>query len=266
MRRQSEQNCPPPSAAAVSHVSEPGRKKIYMKEQRHEPRSSLETNPLLAPWTEPFEAPPFDRIEPSHFAGAFDIALEAARAEVDAIAADPEPPSFENTIAALERSGRLLTRVSAAFSNLATAHTNTELEAIERDIAPKLARHRSSIYLNENLFRRVDALYARRGELGLNAEQGQVLKRYHATFLRSGGGLGPDKKARLAEIAEQLATLGTKFSQNVLASEQAYLLVLESKEDLAGLPPLALSAAAQTAADRGLPGKHGINLSRSTIN
>lgn len=226
---------------------------------------SLETNPLLAPWTGPFEAPPFDRIEPSHFAGAFDIALEATRAEIDAIAANPEPPSFENTIAALERSGRLLTRVSAVFSNLATAHTNTELEVIERDIAPKLARHHSSIYLNEDLFRRVDALYARRGELGLNAEEGQVLKRYHAIFLRSGGGLGPDKKARLAEIAEQLATLGIKFSQNVLAAEQAYLLVLESKEDLAGLPPLALSAAAKTAADRGLPGKHAISLSRSSI-
>jgi peptidyl-dipeptidase Dcp len=229
------------------------------------PDHSFETNPLLAPWTGPFEAPPFDRIEPSHFAGAFDIALEAAKAEIYSIAADPEPRSFENTIAALEKSGRLLTRVSAVFSNLATAHTNTELEAIERDIAPKLARHRSSIYLNEDLFRRVDALYARRGELGLNAEEGQVLKRYHATFLRSGGGLGQDKKARLAEIAEQLATLGTKFSQNVLAGEQAYLLVLESKEDLAGLPPLALSAAAKTAADRGLPRKHAISLSRSSI-
>ncbi len=143
---------------------------------------SIETNPLLAPWTGPFEVPPFGCIRPSHFIEAIDTALEAAKAEIEAIAANPEPPSFENTIAALETSGRLLRRISAVFFNLATAHTNAELEAIERETAPKLARHRNSIYLNEDLFRRVDALYAGRRELKLNAEQDQVLDRYHVIF------------------------------------------------------------------------------------
>src|SRR5580704_1392962 len=153
--------------------------------------SSCATNPLLEPWTGPFGVPPFDRLKPSHFGQAFEIALGLAQAETGAIATDPKPPSFENTIEALETSGRELTRISSVFFNLARADTNSELEAIEREIAPKLARHRSEIYLNGALFRRVDALYSRRGELGLNAEQARVLERYRIAFLRNGGGL-PD--------------------------------------------------------------------------
>ena len=141
----------------------------------------------------------------------------------------------------------------------------TRLEAIEREIAPKLAGHRSGIYLNSAMFQRVDALYSRRGKLGLNAEQARVLERYHIAFLRNGGGLPDEAKARLAAIVERLATLATKFGQNVLADEKAYVLVLAAKDDLAGLPASLVSAAAQTAADRGLPGKHGITLSRSSI-
>ena len=131
---------------------------------------SLKMNPLLAPWTGRFEAPPFDRIKPCHFVEAFKTALGLAQAEIADIAANPERPSFENTIVALERSGLLLKRISSVFFNLATADTNNEIEAIEREISPKLARHRSSIYLNETLFRRVDALYAQHRALGLDAE------------------------------------------------------------------------------------------------
>ncbi|MCI0735230.1 MAG: M3 family metallopeptidase [Beijerinckiaceae bacterium] len=222
-------------------------------------------NPLLAPWMGPFEAPPFDRLKPSHFGQAFEIALAEAQAGIAAIAANPEPPSFKNTIEALERSGGLLTRVSSVFFNLATADTNDEIEAIEREIAPKLARHRSDIYLNAALFRRVDALYARRGVLGLEAEQAQLLHRYHIAFSRNGAGRAEATKARLSEIAEQLAILGTKFAQNVLADEKAYMLVLAAAEDLAGLPAPVIVAAAKAAADHGFPGKHGITLSRSSI-
>jgi peptidyl-dipeptidase Dcp len=227
--------------------------------------TSCETNPLLEPWMGPFGAPPFDRLKPSQFGQAFEIALGLAQAETGAIAADPKPPSFENTIEALERSGRELTRICSVFFNLAGADTNDELEAIEREIAPKLARHRSEMYLNGALFQRVDALFARRAKLGLNAEQARVLDRYHIAFLRNGGGLPDETKARLAAIAERLAVLATKFGQNVLADEKTYLLVLAAKDDLAGLPASLVSAAARTAADRGLPGKHGITLSRSSI-
>ena len=188
--------------------------------------NSLAENPLLAAWMGPFEAPPFDRLKPDHFVSAFEAALAAAKAETGAIAANPAPPSFENTIEALERSGRSLTRVSAVFFNLASADTNDEFQAIEREMAPRLARHRSEIFMNGALFPRIATLHARGHELGLDTEQSRVLDRYHTAFVRNGGGLPDVTRARLAEISERLATLGTQFGQNVLADEKAYMLVL----------------------------------------
>ncbi|MGH6849393.1 MAG: M3 family metallopeptidase [Methylocella sp.] len=224
-----------------------------------------EPNPLFEPWTGPFGAPPFDRLKPMHFGQAFEIALGLAQAEIAAIAAGPNPPSFANTVEALERSGRDLTRIRSVFFNLARTDADDEIEAIEREMAPKLARHRSEIFLNDALFRRIEALHARREKLGLDAEQAQVLARYHIAFLRNGGGLPEATKARLAAIDERLATLGAKFGQNVLADEKAYVLVLADGDDLAGLPASLVSAAARTAADRGLQGSHGITLSRSSV-
>ena len=157
--------------------------------------AATETNPLLAPWTGPFEAPPFTRLKESHFEEAFETAFTRAKAEVAAIAEDPAAPTFENTIEALEKSGADLTRVAAVFFNLASADTNEALQAIEREIAPKLARHRSKIYLNESLFQRIAALHLQRDGLGLSAEQRQVLERYHIAFLRNGGGLPQERRA-----------------------------------------------------------------------
>jgi peptidyl-dipeptidase Dcp len=226
--------------------------------------SAADTNPLLEPWTGPFEAPPFDRFEPAHFRPAFDAALKAARAEIDAIAADPAPPTFANTIDALERSGRSLDKVGNVFFNLTGAHTNDELQAIEREIAPKLARHRTDTYLNEALFKRIDALKADEQKLGLSAEQARVLERYHLDFTRAGAGASPDAKARLAAIAEQLATLAAEFGQHVLKDEKDWLMLLD-EPDLEGLPDFFISSAARIAADRGHPGKYAVTLSRSSI-
>src|SRR5208283_3214001 len=131
--------------------------------------STADSNPLLESWTGPFEAPPFERIEPKHFRPAFDVALKASRAEIDAIAANPEPPTFANTIEALERSGRSLDKVASVFFNLAGAATNDELQAIEREIAPILSRHRSETYLNDALFKRIDTLKSEEDSLGLTA-------------------------------------------------------------------------------------------------
>jgi peptidyl-dipeptidase Dcp len=226
--------------------------------------SSVDTNPLLEPWTGPFEAPPFERIEPSHFRPAFDAALKDARGEIDAVAANPAPPTFANTIEAMERSGRSLDRVRNVFFNLASAATNDELEAIERNIAPMLARHRSETHLNEPLFQRIDALKAEGDKLGLSAEQARVLDRYHLNFTRAGAGLPPEAKARLAAIDERLATLATRFGQNVLADEKAWLMLL-SEDDLDGLPDFFIASAARTAAERGQTGKYAVTLSRSSI-
>ena len=221
-------------------------------------------NPLLQSWTGPFEAPPFDRIEPTHFRPAFDVALKDHRAEIDAIAANPEAPTFANTIDALERSGRSLDRVAKVFFNLAGAATNDELQAIEREIAPVLARHRSQISLNEALFKRIDALKARQDKLGLSAEQARVLERYHLDFTRAGAGAPGEAKARLAAIAERLATLAAQFGQNVLADEKDWLMLLD-EEDLAGLPDFYVASAARIAAERGHPEHFAVTLGRSSI-
>jgi peptidyl-dipeptidase Dcp len=226
--------------------------------------SPIDTNPLLEPWIGPFEAPPFDTFEPRHFRPAFDAALKATRAEIDAVAADPAAPTFGNTIAALERSGRSLDKVANVFFNLTGAHTNDELQAIEREIAPVLARHRSETYLNAALFERVDALKAHEDKLGLSAEQARVLGRYHLDFTRAGAGASPEAKARLATIAERLATLAAEFGQNVLKDEKDWLLLLE-KSDLDGLPDFFIASAARIAADRGHPGQYAVTLSRSSV-
>jgi peptidyl-dipeptidase Dcp len=227
-------------------------------------RFQIDTNPLLEPWTGPFESPPFDRFEPRQFRPAFDAALSQARAEIDGIAANPEPPSFANTIDALERGGRSLDRVASVFFNLVGAHTNDELQAIEREIAPVLARHRSETYLNEALFKRVDALKADAAKLELSAEQARVLDRYHLDFTRAGAAASSDAKARLAAIAERLATLGTEFGQHVLADEKDWLMLLD-QPDLEGLPDFFIASAARAAADRGHPGKYAVTLSRSSV-
>ena len=227
--------------------------------------ATLSANPLLGPWTGPFGLPPFESIAPEHYRPAFDTALAEQQGEIAAIANSPEEPSFPNTVEALERSGLRLKRVGGVFFNLAGSHTNDALQAIERDMAPVLAKHRNSIFMNEALFRRVAALYDRRDSLGLNPEQARVLDRYHTIFVRAGARLGAEEKKQLAAITERLASLGTQFSQNVLADEKSYQLVLEGEADLEGLPSFLRKPAAQAAEDRGLKGKHVITLSRSSI-
>ena len=209
--------------------------------------------------------PPFDRIVPEHFLPAFNRAFADNIKEVEAIAGTRAKPSFENTIEAMERAGRRLDRVSGVFYNLAGTDTNAAIQAIERKIAPRFAKHHSRIYQDAKLFKRVDALMQAKDELGLSEEQARVLERYHRSFVRAGAGLGPKARERMAAIAERLATLGTRFNQNVLADEQAYLLVLETEDELAGLPEALRAAAARTAAERGHKGKHAISLARSSI-
>jgi peptidyl-dipeptidase Dcp len=227
--------------------------------------ATLSGNPLLNPWSGPSGLPPFESIAPDHYRPAFDNALAEQRAEIAGIADSAEAPTFANTIEALERSGQTLKRVGAVFFNLAGSHTNEAIQAVEREMAPILAKHRNSIFMNEALFRRVDALHAQGAALGLTPEQARVLDRYHTIFVRAGARLGADEKQRLAAITERLASLGTQFAQNVLADEKSYRLVLDGDADLEGLPPFLREAAAQAAEECGLKGKHVITLSRSSI-
>lgn len=235
-----------------------------MTQQNHPPTEPAEPNPFFETWTDALEVPPFGRIAPGHFMPAFERAFAEHDADIAAVTAQAEAPTFANTIERLEASGKLLERVAAVFFNLASADTNDALLAIERDIGPKLAAHNQRILQNEPLFQRIDALH-RAPDAGLTAEQRRVLDRYHKMYTRAGAGLDAATKKRLAEIAERLAVLGTTFSQNVLADEQGYTLTLESEDDLAGLPDFVRAAARSAAAERGMEGKHVITLSRSSV-
>lgn len=222
-------------------------------------------NPLLQAWTGPFEVPPFDKVKIEHFAPAFDATMKRHLAEVESIAGADEPATFANTIEALELAGEDLGRVAAVFYNLAGTVTTPELQAIERDLSPKMAAHMTAISLNADLFNRVDELYERRSDFGLNAEQLRVLERHHRRFIRAGAKLDKAAKARMAEINGRLAALATSFGQNVLADEAGYELILESADDLAGLPEAAVQAAKAAADERGYEGKYVITLARSSV-
>ena len=221
-------------------------------------------NPLLSEWAGALELPPFEAIKTDHFRPAFDRALADHRAEINAIAENPAPADFENTIGALERSGRALERVASVFFVLAGADTSDGIEAIERDISPLLARHNNALYLNRALYSRIADLYDRRDVLSLDAEQARVLERYHTRFVRSGAALERPAQDRLAAVNERLASLGTQFGQNVLADEKSFTMVLE-EGDLVGLPEFARAAARAAADERGRPGKYAITLARSSI-
>ena len=201
-------------------------------------------NPLFEEWATPFGLPPFDRIRPEHFPPALDRGMEEEIADIAAIAHSPEPPSFANTVEALERSGRLLNTVGDLFHNLNSSATNKEIDAIARDYAPKLAAHRSKIALDPDLFARIDALYRQRATLGLAPDQLRLLERHHLRFVRAGALLGPAEKTRMAEITTRMASLHTHFGQNVLFDEDEWRLVLD-EGDLQGLPDFARHAGAE---------------------
>lgn len=224
-------------------------------------------NPLLTRWTPPFGMPPFEQIQASDFEPAFAQAMAEHLSEIDAIVQNPQAPSFDNTIVALERSGQALSQVSAVFYNLSASHTSEALQAVERVMAPKLAEHDSRIRLNTPLFKRIDAVHAQRTQLPLNAEGLRVLERYHLDFVLAGARLDEPQKARLAEISQALAGLYTDFSQNVLADEGAFSQVLSTEEELRGLPAFVRASARQAALARGLtdPQAHVVTLSRSSL-
>src|SRR5437899_8157322 len=236
-----------------------------MTEQTQVSAHEADDNPLLAQWSGPFAVPAFGRIKPEHFRPAFARAFAAHAAEVAAIAGNAQSPTFANTIDALEASGEALARAVDLFHLLAGAHTNDAILAFERELAPLKSKHWDRILMDETLFGRIGGLYRMRDRLALSAEQRRVLERYHVKFTRAGAALDAAAKTRLADINARLATLGTTFSQNVLADEQSYTLLLDGEEDLAGLPDFVRAAARAAAEERGFPGKHLITTSRSSV-
>jgi peptidyl-dipeptidase Dcp len=221
-------------------------------------------NPLLVPWQTPFETPPFSEIAPEHFIPAFERAFADHSAEIAAITHDPSVPDFANTITALERSGKLLNKVSAVFYDLVSAHSNPAILEIDREISLRMARHWSPIMMNAVLFGRIAMLHENRAGLKLTGEQMRLLERTYTRFHRAGAGLSDDAKKRMAEINERLAHLGTAFSHHLLGDEQDWSLEL-SEDDRTGLSDSFVASAKAAAEERGMAGKAIVTLSRSSV-
>jgi peptidyl-dipeptidase Dcp len=230
--------------------------------QAIDPRNAL--NPLLQVWDANFGLPPFSQILPVHFIPAFDQAFPQHLAEIDSIASLSELPSFNNTLAEFDRSGRLLERITLLFHNLTASETSDELRAVQLEMAPRMAAHENAIFMHAGLFARIDALHQQRAGLGLAADQLRLLERVHLDFVRAGARLRDHERVRYGEIMTELASLCTRFSQNILAEEAAYTLPLNGEADLAGLPPFVRDAARSAAQQRGLgPDAYVITLSPS---
>ena len=217
--------------------------------------SSMEQNPFFADYDTPFKVPPFDQIKEEHYLPAYLEGMKRQQQEIESIAQTSEPPTFENTIEALERSGALLTRVSDVFDNLTSAHTNDELQRIDKEVAPLLSAHFDDILLNGKLFERVEAVYGIEGDLDLTVEQKTLLEEYRKDFVRGGAKLAEAEKAELRKINAELSVLSIRFGENLLKENNASELVIDTEEDLAGLPEAVIAGAAAAAKDRGHEGK-----------
>jgi peptidyl-dipeptidase Dcp len=217
-------------------------------------------NPLLTESTLPYKMPPFDQIKNEHYTPAYTAALAEHLKEVEAIANAKDTPTFENTLVALERSGRALARVDNVFGNLAGAHTNPEMQKIEAEMAPKLSAHQDAIQLNGKLFARIQAIYDKRDQLKLDPEAKYLLERYYKDFVRAGAKLSEADKNKMKALNSELATLQTQFSQNVLKEKNAAAVVVDSREELAGMAENEIAAAEAAAKERKLEGKFVIPL------
>ncbi|MGI4716958.1 MAG: M3 family metallopeptidase [Janthinobacterium lividum] len=229
------------------------------------PASMLEaSNPFAKPSTLPFQYPAWDKIRNEHFAPAFAEAMRQEALEIEAIANNKAAPTFDNTIVAMERSGQLMNRVSAAFGTLKGSYTNDALQALDKELAPKLAAHNDAIRLNPKLYARIKALYDKRNKLGLDAESQYLIERYHTDFVRAGAKLSEADKARMKAMNGQLAALSTQFAQNVLKEANASALVVDSRAELAGMTDKQIDAAAAEGKKRGLDGKFVIPVVNTT--
>ncbi len=230
-----------------------------------EPASMLAaSNPFAKVSPLQYGYPQFDKIKDTDYAPAFAEGMRQQAAEIEKIANNKAPATFDNTIVAMEKSGRLLARVSSVFGNLSGANTNDTFKALERDLSPKRSAHGDAIRLNPELYARIKSLYDRRDTLKLDAESKYLLERYHTDFVRAGARLSAADKDKLKAMNSQLAELQTTFAQNVLEEANASALIVDTREELAGMTDKAIDAAAKVAAARGLEGKFAIPVVNTT--
>ena len=222
-------------------------------------------NPFFETYTTPYQVPPFHLIKNEHFKPAILEGIKKQEVEINAIISNKEKPTFENTILAMENSGKLLSKVSTVFYNLNSANTNEEIQAIAKELAPRMSAHNDNINLNPELFKRVKAVWDNQANLNLNNEQSKILENLYKNFVRSGANLSEANKKRLREINAEMAVATLKYGQNILAETNSYELVISDKKDLAGLPNELIEAAASDAKSRGKEGKWVFTLSNSSV-
>ncbi len=227
--------------------------------------SKSETNPFFADYGTPFESPDFSKISEADYLPAMKEGIRQHKAEIEAIATSGEAASFTNTIEAIEKSGALLDRSANLFFAMNSANTNDNLQAIAREVSPLLSQHNDDIYLNDALFQRIKSIYDQRESLDLSTEQQTVLDKYYKDFVRSGANLDEAGKVRLREINKELSLLTLQFGENVLKEDNAYALVIEKKEELAGLPDGVIAGGAEAAKERGMDGKWVFTLHKPSL-
>lgn len=229
-------------------------------------KENTSTNPFFSEYNTPYNVPPFDKIDTSHYIPAIEKGIADQQAEIDAIVNNTEPPTFENTILAFDKSGALLTRVSKAFGTVNGANTNPALIEINRKIAPKTTKHRDNISLNDKLFQRIKAVYESREASNLDAEQKRVVEKYYEDFTRNGANLNDSDKVKLRELNQKLSAFSIKFGENLLSeTNKNFKLVIDKKEDLAGLPQGIIDAAAEEAKSDSLVGKWEFTLQKPSM-
>ncbi|RTY84165.1 M3 family peptidase [Flavobacterium sp. LS1P28] len=233
--------------------------------EAQEKQENTSMNPFFQAYDTPFNVPPFDKIKNEHFKPAILEGISTHQAEVDAVANNTQPATFENTILAMENAGELLSNVNTVFSNLNSANTNKEIQNIAKEMAPNLSAHRDNIYLNEKLFAKVKTLWDKKETLGLNLEQAKILDNAYKDFVRSGANLSNADKEILRKINGDLSLTSLKYGQNILAETNSYELVVDAKKDLSGLPQGLIDAAAVDAKAKGKEGKWVFTLSNSSV-
>lgn len=226
--------------------------------------TQMNENPLFSPSPLPLEAPNFDAIEVEHFRPAFKEGKEQELEEIEAIASSTEPPTFENTIVAMEKSGELLRRTSSVFYNLTSAHTNDKIQEIQAEMAPKLAAHRDNILLNGDLFARIETLYKKRNELGLDEPSMKLLEDTHRDFVRAGARLSEDEKQRMRKINERISALTTQFQENLLKITKLRVVPVDDVKKLDGLGEDRIAAAREAATERGIDAQYLLTITNTT--
>ena len=232
---------------------------------KNEKKEQMRENPFFTEWTTPYGVPPFDLIKTEDYLPAYDKAMEQNKQEIVAIISNPDDPTFENTIVALDRSGEALRRVNSVFGNLNETNTTPEMQKIAKEMAPKMSAHFDDIWLNEDLFKRVKAVYDNQDRFNLNTEDSMLLVKTYKRFVRGGANLNAEDQKRFREINKQLSLLTVQFGENLLAETNDFKLVIDNEDDLSGLPESVRAAAAETAKNQGLEGKWVFTLQKPSL-